>query len=303
MEEADARKRTPPSRPVLLAAAGPSAVATLGQLPAVARDLRVHVAGPFGVAAVESPSLEPLDGTLRVSHAEWLREIQVSGGLSLARDELCLSDPHDRLVGELTRLVRRLRAGQPALMAVSAPLLRVSAYLVVDLADQFRADNEGENPLHDMASDPTKWAEYVVQELKTPTVGLGDLGYLFALHAVKDWMKSRPLEELIANLGPDPQWFQAFVTRVCAPRWPTPRGEPEVDTAIIAASDALWEIIGPLAEANAEAFPLLRVAWQDPRTLVVVRIVQGLSEGWLNYDPLPSRPRYAAAQAGDDGAD
>ena len=124
--------------------------------------------------------------------------------------------------------------------------------------------------LADLARSPEYWAKCLTAELASPTVGLADPAYLLAINAVNRWMEDRPLDRLIAELGPDPHWFDQFMTRSLAPRWPPTRTEPHVDTGVLAVGEDLWDIVAPLAQAGG-AHRLLRVRWQHPYTLVVIR--------------------------------
>jgi len=156
------------------------------------------------------------------------------------------------------------------------------------LADVFRRTLRAPAAtLADMAGEPERWADYLVAELAEPTVGLADPGYFFALHAVTGWLEDWSWADLIAELRPDPQWFEFFVTRIVSPRWPPTRNAPEADASVIAVGETLWPVVAPLAEARG-AHRLLKVDWHDGQALVVIRIVQGLTGGWRNFDPLPT---------------
>lgn len=167
------------------------------------------------------------------------------------------------------------------------------------LADAFRRTlpSTSTNPMAELAEQPEHWAKALLAEMANPTLGLADPAYLFSLHAVEDWMSKRPWPQLVAELRPDPQWFDFFVDRICAPHWPPTRSECEVDVSIIAVGDALWETVAPLAQAK-PAHRLLPVAWHDPHTLVVIRIVQGLLGGWRNFPPLPDKEDPASETRG-----
>ena len=82
-----------------------------------------------------------------------------------------------------------------------------------------------------------------------------------------------------------------FVTRSISPRWPPTRdtGMARAEATVIAVSRDLWDIVAPLAEAGDGKYIILRVDWQKPQSLVVIRIVQGLAGGWLNFDPPPTK--------------
>jgi hypothetical protein len=108
-------------------------------------------------------------------------------------------------------------------------------------------------------------------------------------------MKGWKWEDLLAQVHPDPQWFDSFVSRSLSPRWPSTRGAPEVDASVIVVGEALWDLVVPLIEASRK-HRLVRSPWQDPESIVVVRIVQGLTHGWRGFDAFPySKPEPAKA--------
>ena len=147
-----------------------------------------------------------------------------------------------------------------------------------------------------LAEQPKNWADCIVDAKDDPTVSLDEPEYLFALHAVRSWLDKQSWQEVIGHLPLDPQWFDFFVTRVCAPRWPKPRTEPRTDASVVVVGGELWQIVSSLAEANS-SHKLERVDWQEEQSIVIIRVVQGLPDGWLN---LPELPQYRAAHTNID---
>ena len=144
-----------------------------------------------------------------------------------------------------------------------------------------------------MARNPHLWGEFVREELREPTIGLSEPAHLFAFRAVQRWLKDWRWQDLVAQVRPDRQWFDFFVSRNLSPRWPPARGVPEVDASVIVVGEALWDLVAPLTETSRK-HRLVRAPWQDPETLVVVRIVQGLTQGWRGFDAFPaSKPQPA----------
>ena len=114
------------SQPILLIAAGPGAVATLGQLPEAARNLSVRVAGPFGLIVAQGPA-----GRVRTSSCFWLSEIGVPEAVH--RGGVLTGEFDETLFRDLCSLVRRLQAGgQEA--AGNRSRVRVQGYVIADLA-------------------------------------------------------------------------------------------------------------------------------------------------------------------------
>lgn len=113
------------SQPILLIAAGPGAVATLGQLPHAAKNLSVHVAGPFGLIVAQGPAAR-----IRTSSCFWLSEI---GMPEMTRHGGVLTGGFDEgMFRDVCSLVRRLHAGgQEA--ADNRSRVRVQGYVIIDL--------------------------------------------------------------------------------------------------------------------------------------------------------------------------
>jgi len=158
------------------------------------------------------------------------------------------------------------------------------------LADEFRCDlqSEQEESLVDLANKPAHWVAYVMKGLWDSEVELSNPLFEFSLDQVKHWLKDKSWMEIIAQVDPNPLKIQAAITAAVPPRWPQPRVGPEVDTCMIAVGKDLWELVAPFVSQSA-AHRFERVEWQDPNTMTVTRIVQGLTGGWRGYDGLPGQ--------------
>lgn len=140
-----------------------------------------------------------------------------------------------------------------------------------------------------LAQQPVLWAECITKELQDPRVTSGDLTTLFALQAVKAWIESHSLAELLAFLQVDVERFGRLTARLASPHWPTPRVEPELSANAIAVAKPLWDLLAPLTQ-TAGALPIVPLDW-DARSdaILIVRVVQGLSEGWRGFPGLPGQ--------------
>ena len=146
-----------------------------------------------------------------------------------------------------------------------------------------------------LAQQPVLWAECITKELQDPHATSPDLTSLFALQAVKAWIESHTLAELLAFLQVDIERFSRLTTRLASPHWPTSRVEPDVSASAIAVAKPLWDLVAPLAQTPG-AVPIVPLDW-DARSdaVVVVRIVQGLTEGWRGFPGLPGQIRDNSA--------
>lgn len=150
--------------------------------------------------------------------------------------------------------------------------------------------------LHDwksVAGDPHAWADCIADALMSADPELPDPARLFALCQVRRWTEGRTVESFLDELPLDPQRFADFVDQVCSPHWPRTRQQSEVDQSIIVVGDELWERIERLVGTNPRHI-LLHGRWADPRSVVIVRIVQGLRKGWREQGPPPSASPLAA---------
>jgi hypothetical protein len=148
-----------------------------------------------------------------------------------------------------------------------------------------------------LAHQPVLWAECITKELQDPRASCSDLTALFALQAVKAWIESHTLAELLGMVQIDVERFGRLTARLAAPHWPAPRVEPEMSAGVIAVAKPLWDALSSQTQA-VETVPLVSLDW-DIRSdaIVVMRVVQGLSEGWRGFPGLPGQTRDAAREA------
>jgi hypothetical protein len=158
------------------------------------------------------------------------------------------------------------------------------------LADAFAQELQAgpSKSLVHMAGKPAHWVDYVVRGLSDPDVELSDPLFVFAQHHVKHWLKDKSWGQIIRHVNPDPPKIHDAIAAAVPPRWPQTRNDPEVDTSVIAVGKELWELIAPFVDQNS-AHWFQRVEWQDPNSMTVTRIVQGLSGGWRGHDGLPGQ--------------
>jgi hypothetical protein len=165
--------------------------------------------------------------------------------------------------------------------------------------------------LRTLALQPPLWAECIAHQLQNPQEGVGELTSLFALQAVKAWLESHPLSELLSFLDVDLARFSDLVGRLAPPHWPTPRVDPDLNVTVIAVGKPLWGVVAPLAQRDGRkagrepdqsvpssglhpfvsspsgvSFALLDWDSRDDR-IVVVRVVQGLAQGWRGLPGMP----------------
>jgi hypothetical protein len=165
--------------------------------------------------------------------------------------------------------------------------------------------------LKTLALQPALWAECIAHQLQNPHEGAGELTSLFALQAVKAWIESHPLTELLSLLDVDLVRFGGLVGRLAPPHWPTPRVDPDLNAMVIAVGKPLWSVMAPLAQrdgrkpasesdpnvpspglhpflSSSSAVSLALLDWdgRDDR-IVVLRVVQGLTQGWRGLPGMP----------------
>ncbi len=165
--------------------------------------------------------------------------------------------------------------------------------------------------LKTLALQPPLWAECIARQLQNPQEGAGELTSLFALQAVKAWIESYPLSELLSFLDIDLARFNSLVGRLAPPHWPTPRIDPDVNVSVIAVGKPLWGAVAPLAQRGGRkagtdqdqnvpaagshpfasspgAVSLALLDWdsRDDR-IIVLRVVQGLAQGWRGLPGMP----------------
>jgi hypothetical protein len=166
------------------------------------------------------------------------------------------------------------------------------------LAGAFRLALEARSgkSLLSLAVQPALWTECITKELQDPHATSRDLPCLFTQQAVKAWIESHTLAELLALVKVDVERFSHMSVRLASPHWPTPRAEPDLSAGVIAVAKPLWDLLAPVTQ-TAGPVPIIPLDW-DLRSdaIVVVRIVQGLAEGWRGFPGLPGQARDGVAQ-------
>ncbi len=145
--------------------------------------------------------------------------------------------------------------------------------------------------LHDLALEPKAWAQCVVRHLRDPQAQSADLGVLFTLEVVKVWIDSLSVVSLAAVLDADEEKTGHLLGRSASPNWPVTRTEPDVAVCVVAVGSLLWDALAPLSRIDA-APALVRREWDvGTDDILVLQIVQGLTQGWRGYPALPSQVR------------
>lgn len=149
----------------------------------------------------------------------------------------------------------------------------------------------------DLARGPKGWSSCVVRQLQEPSTECSDLAVIFALEAVNAWMDSLTLKDLVACLDADLVRFNSLVARIASPNWPATRVAPDVSVGVVAAGKALRDVLKPLAQAQ-RAPTVVELDWNTAGDgVVVLRIVQGLTQGWRGYPALPGQQRELSPSA------
>jgi len=169
------------------------------------------------------------------------------------------------------------------------------------LAQAFRRALESRSgkSLGVLALQPVLWTECITKELQEPRAATPELTFLFTLQAVKAWIGSHTLADLLALLQVDIERFRRLTARLASPHWPTPRVEPVMTAGVVAVAKPLWDVLAPLAERGGgpTVVPLDWDARDD--AIVATRIVQGLTEGWRGYPGLPGQPQDEALRSSE----
>jgi len=143
--------------------------------------------------------------------------------------------------------------------------------------------------LHELALEPKLWGKSVVQQLQSPDIECSDPVVQFVLEAVRAWVDSLSLRELIGYLHVDLARFGQLVARTVAPNWPATRIEPDVNVQVVVVGPALWEALKPLLQtADTPAAIQLDCGAKDDGILVL-RLVQGLVRGWRGFPAMPGQ--------------
>jgi len=227
--------------------------------------------------------------------AAWVNRLAVDPEQCLERMAAANAPPADR------RTVGRSdsRTGRPSGGGRETLLDFLAADWEGQLAQAFRQTIEARagKSLKILAQQPGVWAQCIAAELKEPHTACGELTSLFAVQAVKAWIESLSLAQLLSFLTIDTGRFHRMVGRVACAHWPAPRVEPDVSVNVVAVGQPLWDTVAPLA--GIEGGPLIvPLDWDTRRDVVLVlRVVQGLAQGWRGFPGLPGQIRASSRTA------
>jgi hypothetical protein len=223
-------------------------------------------------------------------------------------------------------------AGRSAATNVSQAQETLLDFLAADwdsqLAQAFRRALEARSgkSLKILALQPVLWTECVTKELLDPRAACGDLTSLFALEAVRAWIESHTLPELLSLVNVDVARLRHLAGRLASPHWPAPRVEPDAGMNVIAVGKSVWDALAPLvaqegkkgrseegqgpstqnsalgspqniASSHVRTFSpsssgvaLVPLEWDSHNdAIVILRVVQGLTQGWRGFPGLPGQ--------------
>lgn len=230
----------------------------------------------------------------------------LAGGIGRPSENHDLGHRLSAMVGWIHRLTLERDHGLGGTVVVPRGRETLFDFLAVDweeqLAGAFRQALEVRSgkSLLALALQPALWTECVTKELQDPHATSRDLTCLFTLQAVKAWIESHTLAELMAMVKVDVERFAQMSVRLASPHWPTPRAEPDLSAGVIAVARPLWDLLAPSMQTVGPV-PIVPLDW-DLRSdaIVVVRIVQGLTEGWRGFPGLPGQAGVQGIAAGRD---
>jgi hypothetical protein len=127
---------------------------------------------------------------------------------------------------------------------------------------------------------PQRWIEALLAEWEYRQPDLDSLEWVFTRHAAERWLASRTWEEMIAMLQPHPGWLGRYFEQALAPSWSEVGQDHDIDSGLVALDEPLWKLVGPRDDQDVP-YRLLLVEWPKPGTVVLVRLVQGLTPGTL----------------------
>jgi hypothetical protein len=162
--------------------------------------------------------------------------------------------------------------------------------------------------LRTLALQPVLWTECVTKELLDPHTKCPDLTSLFALQAVRAWIESQSLKDLLSYLNVDFERFRRLTSRLACPHWPATRVDPDMSASLVVVGKPLWDVLAPRAPSGAAVVPL---DWDsDTGVVLALRVVQGLRQGWRGFpgmpgqspEHLPSAPARPDSVAGGGGS-
>jgi len=159
------------------------------------------------------------------------------------------------------------------------------------LAQTFRETlrSRMDQSLRDLTVEPKAWAQCVIRHLQDAQGSSPDLGVLFAGEVVRVWVNSLSSADLARCLNTVGDRAAQLLSRSASPNWPATRVEPNVNVCIVAVGSAIWDALKPLALVDGAPL-LVRRNWDaHVDDALVLRIVQGLPQGWRGYPALPTQ--------------
>jgi len=258
-----------------------------------------HVSGLLAIGIAAVLALRPRVGRVRLIERIPKVPEPLAGGITiwtrdndLVREVTAMVQWIDRLTLDPHQAL--LRRGMPEATQSGEVLFD---FLAADwdrqLAEAFRQTLRSRigQSLRDLAFEPKAWAQCVVRHLQDPRAHGSDLGVLFALEVVKVWVDSLSVADLAACVHVDVERVAHFLGQAASPNWPATRVMPDVRVSVAAVGSALWNALAPLTR-TAGPTAVIRRDW-DTQTndVLILHIVQGLTEGWRGYPALPGQPR------------
>lgn len=266
-----------------------------------------HLAGLLLVGAGMAWALLPRTGRAYLVERVPKMPLPVAGGIGRPARDLDLGHQIAAMADWIDRLSLEPGPAMGHSRATTVPRDRevLFDFLAADweeqLAKAFRLALEARSGkfLGALALQPALWADCITKELQDPRASCHDLTSLFALQAVNAWIESHTLAELLGFVQVDIERFGCLTARLASPHWPTPRAEPDASASVVAVAKPLWDVLEPLME-TADAAPIVPLDW-DARSdaMIVMRAVQGLSEGWRGFPGMPGQPQAGLARGSD----
>ncbi|HNY79266.1 MAG: hypothetical protein RBS72_16490, partial [Sedimentisphaerales bacterium] len=258
-----------------------------------------HGAGLVAIGVAAALALRPRVGRVRLIERIPKVPEPLAGGISIPTRENDLIREVTAMVQWIDRLTldprqALLRQG----MSDATPGREVLFDLLAadwdrQLAEAFRQTLRSRigQSLRDLALEPKAWAQCVVRHLQDPQARSSDLGVLFTLEVVKVWVDSLSVADLAACVRPDAERLSHLLDRAAMPNWPAPRVAPEVGISVAAVGSALWGALSPLTRTAGPAAVVRRDWDAQTNDVLILHIVQGLTEGWRGYPALPGQRR------------
>jgi hypothetical protein len=173
------------------------------------------------------------------------------------------------------------------------------------LAEAFRHTlaSRSKDTFRDLAREPKRWSSCLVRQFEEPSTECSDLAVVFALEAVKAWMNPLTLKDLVAYLDVDLVRFNCLVARIASPNWPATRVEPDVGVGVVAVGRALRDVLKPRAQGPGVP-AVVELDWDaEGDDVYVLRIVQGLTQGWRGYPAVPGQQCESLQTASTDSGE